>query len=250
MNFPVEITIGDLSISLHLIMEVLAFAVGYQFYLHLRKGSVDQISGDNRFIIIVGAALGALLGSRLLGALENPVALFQSKASAPELLLAIYQSKTIVGGLLGGLFGVELTKKLIGVKHSSGDLFTFPIILGMILGRIGCFSMGIHEPTYGFPTKFFTGLDLGDGVLRHPTALYEIVILTLLFLFLWPIYKHKRMPNGSVFQLFMVGYLLYRLLVGFIQPREYVFFTLGSLQIACLFGLAYYGFLFLKRNRD
>ena len=54
-----------------------------------------------------------------------------------------------MGGLFGGLLGVELAKKIIGEKQSSGDLFVFPIILGIFIGRIGCFLSGINEFTYG-----------------------------------------------------------------------------------------------------
>lgn len=43
---------------------------------------------------MIGATFGAFLFSRLLGALENPGALF----TAEDLLLYFYSSKTIVGG--------------------------------------------------------------------------------------------------------------------------------------------------------
>ncbi len=51
-------------------------------------------------------------------------------------MIYFFASKTIVGGLLGGILGVEIAKKLVGIKHSSGDLFCFPIILGIMIGRI------------------------------------------------------------------------------------------------------------------
>ena len=59
-----------------------------------------------------------------------------------------------MGGLFGGLLGVELVKKMIGEKQSSGDLFTLPIILGIIIGRLGCFLTGIKEFTFGKETSF------------------------------------------------------------------------------------------------
>ena len=85
--------------------------------------------------------------------LKIRVALFQS----PNILVYFYSNKTIVGGLLGGLVGVELIKKLIKEKNASGDLFTYPLILAMIIGRIGCFSMGVYEETYGLPSSIAMG---------------------------------------------------------------------------------------------
>lgn len=240
IDFPINFSISDFQISLHLITEILAFIIGYQLYLNLRKKAKDTITSDHRFMIIIGAGLGALIGSRLIGALEVPSALVKHQGTFLELILAIYQSKTILGGLLGGLFGVELVKSLLQVKESSGDLFTLPIILGMIIGRIGCFSQGIHEPTFGLPTNWITGMDLGDGILRHPTALYELFVLVVLFLLLWQPFHNKLWDNGVVFKIFMITYLGYRFLVGFIQPREIIIFNMGTLQIVSFLGILYY----------
>ena len=156
--------------NLHFIFETLAFFLAFRYYIYQKKQR-DSISSENRLFIVLGATIGALVGSRLLGALENPEFLMQSS------LLAIYKSKTIIGGLLGGLIMVELTKKLLKEPQSSGDLFTLPLIVGIFIGRIGCFVTGVLEPTYGRETSFFMAMDLGDGKLRHPTALYEMLFL-------------------------------------------------------------------------
>jgi len=44
-----------------------------------------------------------------------------------------------MGGLFGGLLGVELVKKFIEKKQSLGDLFVFLIILGIFISQIDCF---------------------------------------------------------------------------------------------------------------
>ena len=143
--------------------------------MFLRKKQGDVIESDNRLWILIGAIFGAVLGSRLIGGLENPLLL---SASANKWVY-FYENKTVLGGFLGGLFGVEFVKKIIKEKHASGDLFTYPIILALIIGRIGCFSMGIYEETYGLPTKLPWGMHLGDNQLRHPVCLYEIIFLIL-----------------------------------------------------------------------
>jgi prolipoprotein diacylglyceryltransferase len=176
------------------------------------------------------------LGSRLLGALENPVQLMRSAHP----LQYIYQNKTIVGGLLGALIGVESIKKVIGESHSSGDLFTYPLMLAMIIGRIGCFSMGVYEETYGVTTTLPWGMRLGDGLLRHPVCIYEIIFLLLLGWMLSVIHKKYELINGARFQLFMIAYLLFRFLLDFIKPGFRYPFGLGSIQLACLAGLLYY----------
>ncbi|MCT4622778.1 MAG: diacylglyceryl transferase, partial [Schleiferiaceae bacterium] len=130
MEFPVHIGIGNYFIQAHLLFELLGYFIGFRYYLFFRKGYTNVISSENRVWILIGAAFGAFFFSRLLGGLENPSLIRESK----NVLIYFYQNKTIVGGLLGGLLGVELIKKVIGEKHSSGDLFVFPLILAMIIG--------------------------------------------------------------------------------------------------------------------
>jgi len=219
-----------------MVTEIASFFIAFRFYLYLKRKQGDRISGMNRLYILLGATLGALLGSRLLGGLENPIAL----ATSASPLQYFYMNKTVVGGFLGGLAGVETIKKIIGEKQRSGDLYTYPILLGLIIGRIGCFSMGVHEETYGLPTNCFTGMNLGDGLLRHPVALYEIVFLLLLALMIRWISFRFPTDSGALFKIFMIGYLLFRFLLDFIKPHYTWQVGLSSIQIACLLGLLYY----------
>lgn len=145
-----------------------------------------------------------------------------------------------MGGLFGGLLGVELTKKIIKESSSSGDLFTFPIIIGILIGRIGCFFSGINEFTYGKETSFFLGMDLGDGINRHPLALYEIAFLLLLFAFLKIIKKSCSLENGTVFKYFMVLYFGFRFLIEFLKPNTFFVIGLSTIQWLCVVCFVYY----------
>ena len=220
----------------HFVFETLAFVVGFRYFLYLRNKQQDLISESNRIWILISATFGSLLFSRIIGALENPIELMNSENK----LLYIYSNKTILGGLLGGVFAVEVMKKIIKVNSSSGDLFTFPLIVAMIIGRIGCFSMGIHEPTFGVETKFILGMNLGDGLYRHPVALYEIGFLILIFGLIKLLEKNRIFKNGIRFQFFMIFYLIFRLLIDFIKPGFHYIYSLGTIQLCSIAGLLYY----------
>ena len=226
-----------MALPLHFVMELMAFFTGFRYYLYLRKDYQDPISGPNRLWILIGAALGAFLCSRILGGLEDPVAFFDGSTH----FLYYYANKTIVGGLLGGLLGVELIKKAIGEQSSSGDLFVYPLLLAIIIGRIGCFSAGVYEETYGIASPLPWAMDLGDGIRRHPAALYEILFLVILWIGLWVSEQRTQRENGLKFRLFMVFYLLFRLSLDFIKPGFRFSFGLSVIQLACLGGLLYYG---------
>lgn len=235
MTIPFEPVIFGIHVNIHLVLEYLAFFVAFRYYLWLRKKSNDPISSKNRLSIILGAVAGAFIGSRLTGYLENPLITFNT-ANFVHLLNA----KSIMGGLFGGLLGVETAKKIIKEKRSSGDLFTYPIITGIIIGRTGCFLSGIKEFTYGCPTRLFTGMDLGDGLLRHPTSLYEIIFLFLLLLILKLNGSRIKKYEGLLFKLFMIAYFGFRFFIEFIKPNVFFAAGLSSIQWLCIICWLYY----------
>lgn len=233
MTFPYQFNFFGEKVHYHFIFETLAFFIGVRLYYYHKKRITDSISDINRLWIMLGAMIGALIGSRVIAMLENPSEI------ANQTWLTFYQNKTVAGGFLGGLFGVEIIKKIIGVKIASGDIYVIPIIVALFIGRIGCFSMGIAETTYGIETTFFMGMNLGDGKLRHPVALYEMIYMVLLF-FLFRRIKNVDLVNGDRFKLFMVLYFLYRFSVEFIKPYQPLFLYLSSIQWSALFIFVYY----------
>lgn len=236
LAFPWQLQIGSAHIPLHSIFETAGIFIGFRYFLYLRKKQADIIETSNRVWIIIGALFGSVIGSRLIGGLENPDVLFHTR----NIFLHFYYNKTILGGLLGGVAGVEFTKLLVNEKSPSGDLFTFPIILAMIIGRIGCFSMGVHEETYGIPTTSLFGMNLGDNQLRHPVTLYEISFLIAVWWMLKKINATYLLAPGGLFKIFMVAYLIFRFALDFIKPHYNFEIGLSTIQITAVCGLLYY----------
>jgi prolipoprotein diacylglyceryltransferase len=243
LHFPVNIPFGKSSIPAHLICETLAYFLGYRYYAYLRKHTDDKISTENRLVIFIGAAFGALVGSHLVGVLENPLLLPHFN------LVYLMGNKTIVGGMLGGLIGVEITKKQIGVTVSSGDLMVYPLILAMIIGRIGCFLAGLDDGTYGVASNLPWAINFGDGIRRHPTNLYEILFWVLLGVTLKLVEKKYQFTDGSKFKIFLTAYLLFRFWVEFIKPDYFFSFGLSVIQLVCLAGILYYYKVFLYPSK-
>jgi prolipoprotein diacylglyceryltransferase len=212
----------------HMIFESLSYFVGFRLFLLLRKKH-DPIETSQRNWVIAGGILGAALGSKLVVWLDDP-ALFMQNLSDIQMLVA---GKGIVGALTGGWLGVEITKKLIGLRQATGDLFVMPLIIGMIIGRIGCFVTGFYDHTYGTPTSLPWGFDFGDGISRHPAQLYEIVFLATLLVFIRARAKCGY-AQGEIFRFFMIGYLFFRFMVEFIKPTSHIYWGLDSVQVIAL----------------
>ncbi|NEO88896.1 MAG: prolipoprotein diacylglyceryl transferase [Moorea sp. SIO3G5] len=234
MEFPVYLGIGSWQIHPHFLFESLGYAIAFR--LLLLKSRQDTIAPSQRSSVIVGGMVGALLGAKGLVLLQH---CYLAWENWQQLLLLLLQGKTVVGGLLGGLIGVELTKKIIGIKRSTGDVFVYPLIVGTAIGRIGCFLTGLSDRTYGIATTLPWGVDFGDGIYRHPTQLYEIIFLLVLMVFLKICTPYQR-QEGDLFKSYMVAYLGFRFLMDFLKPDFHLIFGLSAIQIACLLGLFYY----------
>ncbi|MEM9908831.1 MAG: prolipoprotein diacylglyceryl transferase family protein [Cyanobacteria bacterium P01_D01_bin.44] len=235
MEFPVYIPLGPWRIHPHFLFEALAYSVALR--LTLWNSRKDSLPATQRSSVVVGGMVGALVGAKLLVMLQH---IYLAWEDLSQYGLLLIQGKTVVGALLGAVIGVELTKKLIGVTRSTGDWFVGPLIAGMMIGRVGCFLTGLSDRTYGIATNLPWGIDFGDGMPRHPTQLYEIVFLLGLWGLIWLQSKRRTLRQGEKFELFMVGYLGFRLLVDGIKPDFHPLLGLSSIQIACLLGLGYY----------
>ena len=197
---------------------------------HAGQGGLTQRGG---FAVVVGLLLGAAIGNKAVFMVERPEVwqqLMQGSLALP--------GQSIVGGLLGGLIGVELAKKLSGQSRSAGDPMVWPIALGVVVGRIGCFAAGLHDDTFGLPTTLPWGMDFGDGLMRHPTQLYDIGAVLLLA---YAVHGRFSAVPGLAFKLFLAGYLAWRFFVDGLKPVPHAYaFGLSGIQWVCVIALIVY----------
>lgn len=236
-----------LAIAVHAALEWLAMLAGARYYAVLRRtaGRGSALSGPN-FWVLAGCLAGAGLGNKAAFWLERPD-LWAEYGGLGGFFLG---GQSMVGGLLGGLLGVELAKKVAGIRFSTGDGFVFPILLGLIIGRIGCFLAGLHDDTYGVPTGMPWGVDFGDGIARHPTQLYEIGFVAALWLVLRRLQQRYADESGLLFKLILTAYLIWRLLIDALKPVPYAYpGGLSGIQWLCVAALAFYSPLTMRQWR-
>src|SRR5262245_20990931 len=111
MSFPVYLPLGPLRLHPHFVFETLAYLIAFRVYLTQRRRAGDALDDGNRWWVIAAAAMGAVVGSKVLYWLEDP---YETLAHwrDPGYLMG---GKTIVGALIGGLFAVELMKRYLGI---------------------------------------------------------------------------------------------------------------------------------------
>ena len=228
--FPLVLDFWGWRMPIHQFTDLLAYSLGFRLWLWLKKRNPGpQIEAEARAWLFVGCIFGALLGAKVLAWAEAPQ-LYWLLRHSPAVWTG---GKTIVGGLLGGWAGIALAKRAQGIGFSTGDLFVFPLVLGIAVGRVGCFLTGLQDQTYGVPTGLPWGIDFGDGIARHPTQVYEILFLLTLGAALGLLRRSIR-TEGVLFRCFMMGYLGFRFLAEFLKPNITPFGGLSAIQWACL----------------
>lgn len=233
--------------ALHPVFELLGYASAYWVYRRMRARQGDVLTEPLRWTVIAAAALGALIGSRVLGLAEQWPTLIDARRSGHLAHVLIASGgKTVVGGLLGAWIAVEIAKRLNGIHRRTGDLFALPICVGIAVGRVGCLLAGLPDDTYGKPTRLPWGVDFGDGIARHPVQAYEILFLALLAFL---ITRDWRFAEGTRFRIVLAGYLAWRLAIDFLKPQP-LLAGMNVIQWACLAGLLVIGLQGIGNRRS
>jgi phosphatidylglycerol---prolipoprotein diacylglyceryl transferase len=207
--------------------------IGVYFLLLRRPGAGD----DRVFYILAAAILGGVIGARI----PNWIVYWSRLQVHPEGFL--YSGKTILGGLLGGTLAVLLVKRRLGIKVRLGNAIAPAVALGMAIGRLGCLCRGC---CYGRPTPRPWGIDLGDGVLRHPTQIYEALFdLLLFFILLWLRRRIKR--PGLLFGILLLAYFPFRFLIEFVRSEPRIWPGLTAFQLAAVVGTLFIAWKYVIR---
>lgn len=228
----------DQALWVHGLLEWSGMAFGA--YLWRRSFRRAPLAAHARTVglgLLVGLLLGAGIGNKLVFFIERPDLWLAFWHDGQPLVLG----QSIVGGLLGGLLGIEIAKRLGGHSESTGDRMVIPLVVGIVIGRIGCLLAGLHDDTHGLPTAMPWAVDLGDGIPRHPCPLYEILFLGLLGLLLQRHAQRLAVVAGLQFKLFLWAYLAWRLLGDLLKPVRVEYpGELSGIQWICIVALVLY----------
>jgi phosphatidylglycerol:prolipoprotein diacylglycerol transferase len=194
----------------HVVLEALAYLVASRTYWSVARTQLRPSRASDRWLLAACAIAGAAVGSKSLHVLEHLPALWHQGAAGAWL-----GGKSVLGGFIGGTLAVETGKRVIGWRPSTGDAWVPAIAVGLMIGRLGCQLSGLWDQTYGRPTDLPWGWDYGDGVPRHPAALYEMVLVALAW---FGVSRLRSAAPGARFAAFLAAYCAIRLLLEFLKP--------------------------------
>jgi prolipoprotein diacylglyceryltransferase len=185
----------------------------------------------------VALAGGAIAGAWLFGSINTGLT---------------HPSHSVAGALAGAIAAVEIYKWARGLTGSTGLIWVGPIALGIAIGRLGCLFAGLPDRTFGNPTALPWGVDLGDGISRHPVQLYEsLAMLAFLAVYLLALKRRAAWTRDQAFYLFVLWYAAQRFVWEFLKPYPRLVGPLDVFQLLAL-AMILYALAFdarVRRNR-
>jgi phosphatidylglycerol:prolipoprotein diacylglycerol transferase len=142
------------------------------------------------------------------------------------------------GFILGGISIVLVLNLFKQPLLKTLDIIIIIVPISQAIGRLGCFLAGC---CHGTPSNLPWAMTFPDGlyppyVKVHPTQIYEMIICSGIFIWLWRLRK-KQMPSGSKLSLYLILGGLGRFLIEFIRPNPKTLIYLTVPQIIALLGI-------------
>jgi phosphatidylglycerol:prolipoprotein diacylglycerol transferase len=200
--YPELFKIGNFQISSFGLMVAIAFLVAYwvSSLEFKRKGLTENLL-SNVFLAII---IGGIGGAKILYVIENvPIS---ELIGNPLGYLFSRGGLTFYGGFIGAVILLLIVARRSKTSFwKIGDAISPSLALAYAIGRIGCFLVG---DDYGIKSNLPWAISFPKGLPPttesvHPTQLYEVLSMTVVFLIIWKIRK-KPSPIGWLFSIYLI----------------------------------------------
>ena len=223
-----------------MLFDLFAWGAGFvtaRLLYHWRLRAVgDRIAAKLTVGYVVALVVGALVGAVLLGSA------YSLRQGVPHL------SHSVAGALAGAIAAIEIYKAFARIEGSTGVIWVGSLCVGIAVGRLGCLFAGLADDTYGIPTSLPWGIDLGDGIARHPVQLYESASMLAFFaVYLIALRRRAAWTSTRAFYWFVGWYAAQRFVWEFFKPYPRLVGPLDIFQL-CAIGLLAYAWWFDART--
>lgn len=239
---PILFHLGPIAVRSWGVLVAIGILTG--IFLANRRAAKKGIESEKTLNLAFYLILAGLLGGRIIYVLlDLPYFL----SHPVEILMINLGGLSIQGAILGGFIAGYLFCRHHNLSLGKiADIFAPSLLLGIGIGRIGCFLNG---DSYGKLTNFFLRVKFVDVPgMRHPVQLYEsALVLIALGLILWGQERFEK--EGSLFAITIIAYSLVRFAVEFVRDSEILMLGLSYAQVASLATVLVFGYVLMKKPR-
>ncbi|KKP59019.1 MAG: Prolipoprotein diacylglyceryl transferase [Candidatus Moranbacteria bacterium GW2011_GWF1_34_10] len=254
---PIVFSFGSFSMYWYSLMYVIGFVtILFLLYWRVYKKETDM-AWDDIFDFLLNSFLAIIIGGRLGYVVLYNLDYFSSNPL--EIIFPFGENGNFTGiygmSYHGGVLGFILVTYLFCKKRKINFLkltdFVLPAIpAGYFFGRIGNFLNG---ELYGRVIDKMWGMNFGDGLLRHPSQLYEAFFEgVILFLILWLLRNRLAKNIGMISGLYILGYGTARFVIEFLrEPDSQIGFVIGVLTMGQMLSviMIFGGLYLINKNK-
>lgn len=254
---PVAVDFGFISIHWYGIMYISALLVALWFAKWIIKKDNMPIAEETIDAYFIWIEVGIILGARIWYILfYDPNTLYY--LSQPWQIFNPFSNGEFVGirgmSYHGAVVGAVIASYLFARRNPGQiykilDVVALAVPVGFVFGRIGNF---LNQELVGRATDVPWGIYV-DGVLRHPSQLYEGVLEGILIAILIYLYRHRRAFDGALVGIYGVLYGTARFIAEFWRQPDvqlgYLYgewLTMGQIQSLVMIAISVGGYFFLQ----
>lgn len=227
---PVAITAGPFSVRWYAICFILGFVFATAYLLRRAERADSRFDRETVWDAAFALFFGTLVGGRLGYALLYDPSLFISPLSLVSPIdpgtgaYAGIRGMSFFGALFGSIIAFLIfvrVRKLDVLRFA--DLVVSGVPIALFLGRIGNFlNLELVGRKTGVPWGMYLPDPSTGGIweLRHPSALYEALSEGIALFFLLVFFRKRKLPDGSVAAVFLVGYSAARFIAEFFREPD------------------------------
>lgn len=236
--YPILFRLGPFTIySFGALMALATLCAGWVVSLELKR---HRYNSELATTMVVAAAVGGLLGARILFIVED----WDSFMRFPWSYIASGAGFTWYGGLIGGTLAVSWVVRRQRIPWlEAADISAPALALAYGVGRIGCHVAGdgdwgtVTDVPWGVAytnaiigwVNPLTGVPYPPGVTVHPTPIYEFIGAVIIFAILWQL-RTKGYSHGTLFWIYLTLSGAARFGVEFWRVNPVVGFGLSEAQ--------------------
>jgi len=255
---PVAVDFGFISIHWYGIMYISALLVALWFAKWIIKKDslpIEEETLDNYFIWI---EIGIILGARIWYILfydpntsyylTQPWQIFNPFQNGEFVgIRGMSYHGAVVGAIIGSLL---FSLKYPGKLHKLLDVVALAVPVGFVFGRIGNF---LNQELVGRETDLPWGIYV-EGVLRHPSQLYEAFLEGVLVAIILYLYRKRKAFDGALIGIYGMLYGTTRFIAEFWRAPDIQlgflygeWLTMGQLQSLIMIFISMGVYILLQR---
>lgn len=202
----------------YIIFNIIGLVAAFMVSKWIPNRTNSNLTPEQQLKNLAGLVTGAIIGSKI------PVMLSYGFDS-----IVLLSSKSIYGALIGAYIGINISKRISGIKGNFGDIYIMPLCIGVFFGKIGCYINGCC------------------GSPNYPVQIWTSGFHLILFFMFYFFYKRKYF-TGRYFVIYMLVYSLYRFCIEFVRTEPRMLYGLTIYQIMAVIIIPYFIYVLNKRG--